>query len=75
MDFISVTFGYLLEWLYRFAGDYGLALILFSVVVKLILAPFTAKSKKSSMKMSRLAPRLKLIQEKYANDPQKQNEE
>ena len=74
MDFISVPFGYLLEWLYRFAGDYGLALLLFSVVVKLILAPFTAKSKKSSMKMSRLTPRLKLIQEKYANDPQKQNE-
>ncbi len=74
MDFISVPFGYLLEWLYRFAGDYGLALILFSVVVKLILAPFTAKSKKSSMKMSRLTPRLKLIQEKYANDPQKQSE-
>ena len=74
MDFISVPFGYLLEWLYRFAGDYGLALILFSIVVKLLLAPFTAKSKKSSMKMSRLTPRLKLIQEKYANDPQKQNE-
>ena len=74
MDFISVPFGYLLEWLYRFAGDYGLALILFSIAVKLLLAPFTAKSKKSSMKMSRLTPRLKLIQEKYANDPQKQNE-
>ena len=74
MDFISVPFGYLLEWLYRLAGDYGLALILFSIAVKLLLAPFTAKSKKSSMKMSRLTPRLKLIQEKYANDPQKQNE-
>ena len=74
MDFISIPFGYLLEWLYRFAGDYGLALILFSIVVKLILAPFTAKSKKSSMKMSRLTPRMKVIQEKYANDPQKQNE-
>ena len=74
MDFISIPFGYLLEWLYRFAGDYGLALILFSIVVKLILAPFTAKSKKSSMKMSRLTPRMKVIQEKYANDPQKQNQ-
>ena len=74
MGFISVPFGYLLEGLYRFAGDYGLALILFSLVVKLLLAPFTAKSKKSSMKMSRLAPRMKLLQEKYANDPQKQNE-
>ena len=75
MDFISIPFGYLLEFLYRLAGDYGLALILFSVVVKLILAPFTAKSKKSSMKMSRLTPRMNLIREKYANDPQKQNQE
>ena len=74
MSFITVPFGYLLEFLYRFAGDYGLALLLFSVVVKLLLAPFTAKSKKSSMKMSRLTPRMKVIQEKYANDPQKQNE-
>ena len=48
MDFISVPFGYLLEWLYRFAGDYGMALILFSIAVKLLLAPFTAKSKKST---------------------------
>ena len=75
MDFISHAFGYLLEWLYRFAGsNYGVALILFGIVVKLLLAPFTAKSKKSSMKMSRLAPRVKLLQEKYANDPQKQNQ-
>ena len=73
MEFITVPFGYLLEWLYRLGGDYGLALILFSIVVKLLLAPFTAKSKKSSMKMSRLTPRLKLIQEKYANEPQKQS--
>jgi YidC/Oxa1 family membrane protein insertase len=75
MDFISHAFGYLLEWMYRFANsNYGLALILFGIVVKLLLAPFTAKSKKSSMKMSRLAPRVKLLQEKYANDPQKQNQ-
>ena len=75
MDFISHAFGYLLEWLYRLTdSNYGLALILFGLVVKLLLSPFTAKSKKSSMKMSRLTPRVKVIQEKYANDPQKQNQ-
>ncbi len=74
MDFISKAFGYLLDWLYQIADNYGLALVLFGLVVKLLLAPLTAKSKKSSMKMSRLTPRLKLIQEKYANDPQKQNQ-
>ena len=76
MDFLSHAFGYLLEFLYRLVGsNYGLALLLFSFVVKLLLAPLTAKGKKRSMKMSRLAPRIQLLQEKYANDPQKQNQE
>lgn len=54
MDFIRVPFGYVLEFFYGFLNNYGLALILFSFVVKLILLPFSAKSKKSMMKMSRL---------------------
>ena len=73
-DIVTVPFGYLLDWLYQFTNNYGVALILFAVLVKLILLPVTAKSKKSSMKMSRLTPRLNEIREKYANDPQKQNE-
>lgn len=73
-DIITVPFGYLLDWLYQFTSNYGLALILFAVIVKFILLPVTAKSKKSSMAMSRLTPRMKAIQERYANDPQKQNE-
>lgn len=72
-DIITVPFGYLLDWLYRFTSSYGLALILFAVLVKLILFPITAKSKKSTMKMSRLSPRLQELQKKYADDPQKQN--
>lgn len=73
-DIITVPFGYLLDWLYQLTNSYGLALIIFAVLVKLILTPITAKSKKSTMKMSRLAPRLQEIQKKYENDPQKQNE-
>ncbi len=73
-DIITVPFGWLLGQLYQFTSNYGVAMIIFAVLVKLILAPISAKSKKSSMAMSRLTPRLKLIQEKYANDPQKQNE-
>ena len=57
-DIITVPFGYLLEWLYRFTGNYGVALILFAVAVQLVLLPITAKSKKSMMKMSRLTPRM-----------------
>jgi len=74
-DIVQVPFGYLLSWLYQFTQSYGLALIIFAFVVKLILLPATAKGKKSSMKMSRLSPRLKEIQEKYADDQQRQSAE
>ena len=73
-DIIQVPFGYLMSWLYEFTSSYGLALILFALIVKLILLPATAKAKKSTMKMSRLSPRLKELQDKYADDPQKQSE-
>ena len=53
---ITKPFGYLLDFLYQFTSNYGLALILFAFVVKLILLPATAKGKKSTMKMSRLSP-------------------
>ena len=71
---ITVPFGWLLSFLYQLTSNYGVALILFAILVKIILLPVTAKSKKSSMKMSRLTPKLKEVQTKYANDPQKQNE-
>ena len=71
---ITIPFGYLLDWLYQFAGNYGLALIIFALIVQLVLLPITAKSKKSMMKMSRLTPKMQAIKEKYPNDQQKQNE-
>ena len=73
-DLVTVPFGWLLSQLYQFTNNYGVAMILFAILVKIILAPISAKSKKSSMKMSRMTPRLKALQEKYANDPKKQNE-
>ena len=74
MEFIRIPFGYVLEFFYGLFNNYGVALILFSLAVKLLLLPATAKSKRSSMKMSRLAPKVQAIRDKYPNDPQKQNE-
>ena len=73
-DIIQVPFGYLLALLYQLTTNYGVALILFAIALKFILLPITAKSKKNTMKMSRLAPRLQALQKKYANDSQKLNE-
>ena len=73
-DIIQVPFGYLLSLLNQLTSNYGLALIIFAIVLKLILLPITAKSKKSTMKMSRLTPKLQALQKKYAGDQQKLNE-
>ncbi len=74
MEFITVPFGYLLDWLYQLTNNYGIALILFAIAVQLVLLPITAKSKKGMMKMSRLTPKIQAIKDKYPNDQQKQNE-
>ncbi len=73
-DLVTVPFGYLLSWLYQLTSNYGLAMILFAILVKVILMPITAKGKKSTMKMSRLQPRIQAIQKKYEDDKQKKNE-
>ena len=74
MELITVPFGWLLNFLYQFTGNYGLSLILFAILVQIVLLPITAKSKKSMMKMTRMQPKLNAIREKYANDQQKQQE-
>ena len=73
-DIVRVPFGYLMSALYQLTTNYGLALILFGILVKLILLPATAKGKRSTMKMSRLSPRLNAIKEKYPDDQTKQSQ-
>ena len=73
-DLVTVPFGWLLGFLYEATSNYGVAMILFAIIVQLVLLPINAKSKKSMMKMSRIQPRVQEIQKKYANDQQKQNE-
>lgn len=75
MDFIAVPFGYVLEFLYNFTNNYGLALLIFSLFVKLLLLYPSAKSKKSTMKTARLQPQLKELELAYGNDKQKYQEE
>lgn len=75
MDFIAVPFGYVLEFLYNFTNNYGLALLIFSLFVKILLLYPSAKSKKSTMKTSRLQPQIKELELAYGNDKQKYQEE
>ena len=69
-DYVKQVFSYLLRWLYDLTGSYGIALILFALIVKIILLPASAMSKKSMMKMSRLTPRVKALEAKFGDDKQ-----
>ena len=68
MDIFTVPFGYIMEWLYRLTSNYGVSLILFSLIVKLILLYPSLRGKKGMMKMSRLNPQLKQLEAKYGDD-------
>ena len=72
---ITRPFAWLMIQLYDWTGNYGLSIILFAFVVNLIMTPFMAKSKKSSMQTTRLQPKIQEIQTRHAGNQQKLNEE
>lgn len=72
---IAIPFGWLMLWLYDITGNYGLAIILFALLVNLILLPFMWKSKKSMMRTTRLQPKIAELQKKHEGNQQKLNEE
>ena len=73
--YICIPFAALLRLFYNLTGSYGVAIILFTLAIKLILLPFQMKSKKSMVRMSRMSGKMKEIQKKYANNQAKMNEE
>ena len=75
IPFIQIPFGYVLEFFYNFFSNYGIALILFSLAVKIILLPMSAKSKKSMMKTTRLQPLVKQIEIACGDDKAKYQQE
>jgi YidC/Oxa1 family membrane protein insertase len=66
--FIAQPLSYLLSGLYDFANDYGVAIILFTLIVRGCLFPLYATQIKSQMKMSIVQPKIQEIQKKYAHD-------
>lgn len=73
--FFANTFGYILNFLYSIIQNYGIAIILFTVILKIILLPLTIKQQGSMRKSAKIQEKLKIIQFKYKNDPQKLNQE
>ena len=74
-QFFANIFGYLLDFINNLVGNYGLAIILFTVVIKLLMLPLSIKQQKTMKKTAKIQEQLKIIQFKYKNDPEKLNKE
>ena len=74
-QFFSNIFGYLLNFINNFVGNYGLAIILFTVLIKIIMLPLSIKQQRTMKKSTELNEKIKVLQFKYKNDPEKLNRE
>ena len=74
-EFICRIFAWPLVKFYEATGSYGLAIVVFALMVNLIMTPFMAKSKKSMMRSSRLQPQIQELQRRHEGNPQKLNAE
>lgn len=72
---IMTPFTWLLLFFYRFFSSYGVALILFALVVKLILFPLSLKGKRSMIQMNMLSSKMQKLQKQYGKDPNRYNAE
>ena len=75
MGIVAKPIGYLLALIYKLVGNYGISLIILTVIVKLALYPLYAKQIRSTADMSDMSEKAKEIQNRYANDKEKMNEE
>ena len=75
LSFFANIFGYVLKLLYNIVGNYGWAIILFSILVKVVMIPLSIKQQKTMKKNEKIQGELKQIQFKYKNEPEKLNQE
>lgn len=71
LNWIASVFGYVMKLIYDIVQNYGLAIILFTFLVKLLLLPLTIKQQKSMEKMQEIQPLYQELQRKYGNDSQR----
>ncbi|MBR3791228.1 MAG: YidC/Oxa1 family membrane protein insertase [Clostridia bacterium] len=74
-EIITIPLGYIIDLIYRVVENYGLSIIIFTIIVKLLLLPLNIKSQKAMRKQQKIQPILVELQKKYANDQQKLQQE
>lgn len=75
MGFLGTPLGWIMKFMYNFIHDYGLVLILFTLLTRLITFPLNVKQQKSSAKMALFQPKLQKLQKQYGKDKQRYQEE
>ncbi|MBR6719757.1 MAG: YidC/Oxa1 family membrane protein insertase [Clostridia bacterium] len=75
LNFFANILSFVINPIYDFTKDYGLAVILFTLIIKVILFPLGIKQQKTTVKTKKIRPELERIQAKYKNDKEKLNEE
>ena len=73
-EFFANLFGYLLSILYNVVNNYGIAIILFTIIIKLLLLPLSIKQQRTMKKSAKMQEKMKVIQFKYKNDQEKMNQ-
>ena len=74
-SFFANIFGYLLNLIYELVNNYGIAIILFTLLIKIVMLPLSIKQQKMLKKSAKLQEKLKVLQFKYKNNPDKLNQE
>ena len=74
-SFLTKPVSYAINWFYGYAGNFGLAIIAFTILMRLILFPLAQASFKSMAKMKKLQPDMQRLKETYPNDRQKMQQE
>ena len=75
ISFFANMFGYLLNFIYNILNNYGLAIIIFSIALKIILLPISIKQQQTMKKTSKVQVQMKELQDKYKSNPEKLNQE
>jgi len=74
-DALGVVFGPIMRWIFWFVGNYGVAIIVFTLLCRIIQLPFAVKQQKNMAKNSRMQLKLRKITERYKDDKRRQQEE
>jgi YidC/Oxa1 family membrane protein insertase len=69
LRWLANAFAWFLSWLHGIVANYGVVIIIFAFLIKIVLHPLTTKSMRASLKMQEIQPQLQVLQTKYKNDP------